>query len=150
MERQVTEIAVVAENGNLKPLCQLKLVQKLPCRSSFHLELVTTPQEVASVWRHHFAKDFDHRIKTVPFENLANSLQEIQTQVQNCDTGESTLVTPACDRTQQDEAACDPIAQVEQCFLDWVDELSQVAGTTRSARQSVGNFETSGQLQSIS
>ena len=109
--------------------------------------VATTPQEEASVWRHHFAKDFDHRIKTVPFENLANSLQEIRTQVQTCDTSEGTLVTPACnsmqeirtdtrkDKTQQDEAACDPVAQVEPCCLDWVDELSQVAGTMRSDKE---------------
>ena len=98
------------------------------------------------MWRHHFAKDFDHRIKTVPFENLANFLQEIRTQDQTCDTGEGTLVTLACssmqeirtdtreDKTQHDEAACDPVAQVEPCFLDWVDELTQVAGTIRSGK----------------
>ena len=37
-------------------------------------------------------------------------------------------------KTQQDEAACDPVAQVEPCFVDWVDELSQVAGTMRSGK----------------
>ena len=93
-----------------------------------------TPQVVASVCQHHFTKDFDHRVKTIPFENLADSLQEIRSQVRNCDTGEGTLVTPACDKTRQDEAACDPVAQVEPCFLDWVDGLSQVAGTMRCGK----------------
>ena len=96
---------------------------------------MAAPQEVASVWRHHFANDFDHCIRKFPVENLANSLQEVQTQVQNCDTGDVTVVTRACDKTQQDEeAACDPDAQVEPCFLDWVDELSKVAGTMRSGK----------------
>ena len=72
--------------------------------------VATTPQEMASVWRHQFTKDFDHR------------LREIRTQVRKCDTSEGTLVTPACEKTQKDEAACDPVAQVEPCFSDWVDE----------------------------
>ena len=82
--------------------------------------VATTLREVASEWRHHFAKDSDHRIKMVTFENLANSTHGLRT-----DTRE--------DKTQQHEAACDPVAQVEPCFLDiWVDEPSQVAGTIRS------------------
>ena len=55
----------------------------------------------------------------VTFENLANSTHAIRT-----DTRE--------DKTQQHESACDPVAQVVPCFLDWVDELSQVAGTILS------------------
>ena len=43
-------------------------------------------------------------------------------------------MTPASEKTQQDEAACDPVAQVEPCFLDWVDELSQVTGTICSGK----------------
>ena len=102
---------------------------------------------------------FDHRIRTVPFENSAYPLHEIWTQFQNCDTSEGTLVTPACDKTRRDD---DPVAQVEPCFLDWVDEFSQVGGTIRSGKAigvtpsgrcrvpAFGNCETSGQLQSIS
>ena len=138
MERQVTEVNVAAESGNLKPLYQFCKNAKMGPKDAVPLFLpsraaATTPQEVASVWRHHIAKDFDHLIRSVPFENLAKSLQEIRTQVQTCDTSEDTLVAPACnsvqeirtdtreDKTQQDEGACDPVAQVEPRLLDWVD-----------------------------
>ena len=115
--RQVREIAVAAENGNLKPLYQFfKKNTNFGPKVAISLFLpsgvvATTPQE-ASVWRHHFAKDFDRCFRTVPFENLSNSLQDIGTQVQNCDTGEGTPATPACDKTQQHEAACDPVGAV--------------------------------------
>ena len=50
MERQVAEIAVAAENGNLKPLYQFcKKRQngspKLLCRSSYQLELLRLPRK---------------------------------------------------------------------------------------------------------
>ena len=37
-------------------------------------------------------------------------------------------------KTQQEEAACDIVVQVEPFFFDWVDELSQVAGTLRAGK----------------
>ena len=67
-----------------------------------------------------------------PLRNWQTPCRKSRTQVQTCDTSEGTLVTQACnsmreirtdireDKTQQDEAACDPVAQVEPCFLDWV------------------------------
>ena len=38
------------------------------------------------------------------------------------------------DKTQQEEAACDTVVQVEPFFMAWVDELSQVAGTLRAGK----------------
>ena len=68
-------------SGKLKPLHQLHKNAQMGPKVAMPLFLptgavATTLQEVASVWRHQFAKDFDHRIRTVPFENLVNSLQE--------------------------------------------------------------------------
>ena len=39
-------------------------------------DVASNPQQVADVWRHHFAKDFDHRIRQVPFEMLEKVLCE--------------------------------------------------------------------------
>ena len=144
MELQVTEIAVAAENGNLKPLYQFYKNTKNGPKVAMPLFLpsgATTPQEWPVCGGVTLQRILDHSIKTVPCDNLANSLQEIRTQVQTIDTGEGTLVKPACnsmqeirtdtreDKTQQHEAACDPVFAGGA-----VDELSQVAGTRRSGK----------------
>ena len=107
--------AVAAENGNLKPLYQFYKNAKmgLPCRSSCQLELLRPLRKRWPLCGGIILP----RISTTVSERFPlriwNSLQEIRTQVQNCDAGEGTLVTPAVEKTQQDEAACDPVAQVE-------------------------------------
>ena len=91
------------------------------------------------MWRHLLAKDVDYHITLVSFESLARSLQEIQTRVQCCDNVD-THETPAFNSmqventVQQQEIVCDTVVQVEPCFLDWVNELSQVIGTMRAGK----------------
>ena len=72
------------------------------------------------MWRHHFAKDFDHRIRQVPFEMLEKVLCTICSQVQFCGVGE--------------ESTCVTAVQMEPQCVDWVDELSQVAITMRAGK----------------
>ena len=80
MERQVTEIAAAAEKGNLKPLYQFcKKHKNWPQSCYVALSAIWSSCDhsgVAAVWRHHFAKNFDHHIRMVPFESLARSLQQ--------------------------------------------------------------------------
>ena len=144
MEGQVTEIAVAAENGNLKPLHQFNETARLAPKVATPLFLpfvATTPQKIASVWRHHFAEDFDHRIRMVPLESLARPLQEIQTRIQSCDKVEDTQETPAflipCNGKTQFSCKRSFVTlwcRWKRVFLDWVNELSKVAGTMRAGK----------------
>ena len=137
MEGQVTEMAVVVEKGSLKPLYQFYKRARLAPKVAMPLFLpsrvvATTPQGVEFVWPHHIVKELDHRIRMVPFDSLARSLQEIQTRVQCCDNVVDTHETPALNSmqventVQQQEIVCDTVVPVNPCFLDWVNELSQV------------------------
>ena len=75
---------------------------------------------VADVWRLHFAKDFDHRIRQVPFHLLENVLSRICSQVLDHGVG--------------DENTCVSGVQTEPQCVDRVDELSQVASTMRTGK----------------
>ena len=72
------------------------------------------------MWRHHFAKDFDYRIRQVPFEILEKVLCAICSQVQFGGVG--------------GESTCVNAVQMEPQCVDWVDELSQVAITMRAGK----------------
>ena len=71
---------------------------------------------VADVWRLHFAKDFNHRIRQVPFQMLENVLCKI------------------CSRGVGDKSTCVSGVQTEPQCVYWVDELSQVASTMRTGK----------------
>ena len=83
-------------------------------------DVASNPQMVADVWRLHFAKDFDHRIRQVPFQLLENVQCKICSQV---------LI-----RGVGDETSCVSGVQTEPQCVDWVDELSQVASAMRTGK----------------
>ena len=123
LERHVATIAKAASNGDLKPLYQFCRTTKIGPKVATLLflpsdEVASNPQKVADVWRHHFAKDFDHRIRQVPFEMLEKVLCTICSQVQIGGVG--------------GESTCVNAVQMEPQCVGWVGELSQVAGTMRA------------------
>ena len=125
MERHVAAIAKAASNGDLKPLYQFCRTTKIGPRVATPLflpsgDVASNPQMVADVWRLHFARDFGHRIRQVPFHLLENVLSRICSQV--------------FDRGAGDESTCVSGAQTEPQCVDWVDELAQVAGTMRTGK----------------
>ena len=75
---------------------------------------------IADVWRLHFAKDFDHRIKQVSIQMLESVLCKFCSQVFIRGVG--------------DENTCVSDVQTEPQCVDWVCELSQVASTMRTGK----------------
>ena len=125
LERHVASIAKAASNGDLKPLYQFYRTTKIgPKVATPHFlpssDVASNPQMVADVWRLHFAKDFDHRIRQVPFQTLEYVLCKICSQVFIRGVG--------------DENTCVSGVQTEPQCVDWVDELSQVASTMRTGK----------------
>ena len=125
LEMHVDAIAKAANNGDLKPLYQFYRTTKIGPKVATPLflpsgEVASNPQKVADVWRHHFAKDFDHRIRQVPFERLENVLFTICSQVQSCGMRDDTTDVTG--------------VQMQPQCVDWVDELSQVANTMRDGK----------------
>ena len=125
LERHVASIAKAANNGDLKPLYQLYRTTNIGPKVATPPflpsgDVASNPQMVADVWRFHFAKDFDHRIRQVSFQMLENVLCKFCSQV---------LV-----RGVGDESTCVSGVQTEPQCVDWVDELSQVAGTMRTGK----------------
>ena len=89
LERHVAAIAKAANNGDLKPLYQFHRTTKIGPKVAAPLflpsgDVASNPQQVADVWRHHFAKDIDHQTRQAPFEMLEKVLCAICYQVQIC------------------------------------------------------------------
>ena len=136
MERQVKEVNVAAQSGNLKPLYQFHKNAKnpkLPCRSSCHPELlrlrhkrwplcggITLPRILTTV-----TERFPLRIWQTPCKKSGLKFRLVtpaRTHLWH------RLVTP-CRKSGRHQGGqdstgrgpCDPVAQVGPCFLDWVD-----------------------------
>ena len=82
MERHVASIAKSASNGDLKPLYQFYRTTKVGPKVAAPLflpsgDVASNPQMVADVWRLHFAKDFDHRTRQVPFNVLCKICSQV-------------------------------------------------------------------------